>query len=214
MSLAARRFVFLTAAVLVMAAACVGRVLFEGRRSLEATAQLRETDRRAAIVQARRAAAWYVPFASHVDEAYRELRSLALAAEREGDRETALMAWRAIRSASMTTRWLVEPHRREREEADAALARLAAEGSRGASGELSARDLERIHASALAREEAPRTGWVLVLLLGTVAWFGGVAWFARDGLTREGRLVPKAAALPALVAVLGFGLFATALWLL
>src|SRR5690606_19725424 len=90
LSLAARRFVFLTAAVLVMAAACVGRVLFEGRRSLEATAQLRETDRRAAIVQARRAAAWYVPFASHVDEAYRELRSLALAAERESDRETAL----------------------------------------------------------------------------------------------------------------------------
>lgn len=213
MSLAARRLLFVTASVLVLAAVCVGRVLHEGRRSLDATAQLRESDRGAAIVHARRAASWYVPFAPHVGEAYRELRSMALAAEREGDRETAMLAWRSIRSASMTTRWLVEPHRREREEADAALARLAAEERGSASSELSPRDLERMYASALARKEGPRVGWVLALLSGLAGWFGGVAWLVRHGMTREGSLVPKPAALAAIVSAVGLGLFATALWL-
>jgi len=212
LSLATRRLV-LFAAVVAMAAAFVGRVLVEGRRALEASIEHRETDRALAIAHARRAASWYLPFAPHVDEAHRELRNLALAAEREGDRDSALAAWRAIRSASMTTRWIVEPHRREREEADAAITRLASELATASTSGASARDLERLHASASVRSEGPRVGWVMVLLVGLAGWLGGMAWLLQKGLTREGRLVRRVAEKAALVAGLGLGLFVVGLWL-
>lgn len=214
MNLAVRR-ILLFAACLATLAACAGRVLVEGRASLEASIEHRETDPRASVAHARRAASWYLPFAPHVDEAYRELRSLATSAEREGDRETAFLAWRAIRSASMSTRWIVEPRLRERREADAAIARLASEAALVSTmpNAPSPRDLERLHASALAREEAPNVGWVLVLLLGLVGWLGGMVWLVRAGLTREGRLVTHVATKAALLTIVGLGLFAVGLWM-
>lgn len=214
MSLGPRRLLLFVAFVAVVAA-CAGRVLVEGRTSLEASIEHRETDRRAAVAHARRAASWYLPFAPHVDEAYRELRTLAIEAERQGERDTAFLAWRAIRSASMSTRWIVEPHRRERQEADAAIARLASEAvfTSATPDELSPRDLERLHAGALSRDEAPRAGWVLLLLLGLAGWMGGMGWLVRSGLTREGRIVARVAKRAAALATVGLGLFALGLWL-
>lgn len=206
-----RRALFVILALLLPAGGCAGRVLVEGRSELRSSQELKDEDRAAAVLHARRAASWYLPFAPHVGEAYRGLRELAILSEREGDRKTALSAWRSIRSASLSTRWLVEPHRRERLEADSAIARLASEEapvSAMSKQRLSPRDAQELHRSALARDDAPKPGWVLALLLGLGAWASGMAWLFRRGLTQEGRIVKEVARRAGAMAIVGVVLFA------
>lgn len=199
-----RRIFLVLLALALPAGGCAARVLVEGRRELAESLRLRESDAQESLLHARRAASWYLPSAPHVSAAYRELRELATSAERRGDRETALQAWRSIRSASLSTRWLIEPHRRERKEADQAIARLSAESSRLLpSRQEERRDLEALHASSLSRDDAPRTAWVVVLLLGVVGWGGGAYRMLRRGVTPEGKLVMGEAKVAGLVAAAG-----------
>lgn len=210
-----RRALVVLFALLLPLGGCMARVLVEGRSELEASLRLREDDRMAAVLHARRAASWYLPFAPHVGEAYRELRELAISAERGGDRGTALAAWRSIRAASLSTRWLIESRHRERQEADSAIARLASEeapASAMSNQRLSPKELASLHESFLARDDAPRKGWVLVLLLGLAGWASGMAWLLRRGVTREGRLVKEVARRAGGMAVVGAVLFAVGLY--
>lgn len=197
------------------AAGCMGRALIQGRAELSAAVALRDGYREGAIAHARRAASWYLPFAPHVEGAYRELADLAMASEREGDRETALYAWRSIRAASKSTRWLIEPHLRERRRADAAIARLSSEERPSSVSErpVSARDLERLHAGLLAKEEGPHPAWVLVLLLGLIGWGGGGGVLLSRGMTADGQLVREVAAKAGVAVVVGMLAFVWGLWM-
>lgn len=211
-----RRLSMVAIALALPAGGCVAKAVVEGRAELRESLRLREEDVGQAIVHARRAASWYVPLASHTDDAHRELTELATAAERRGDRENALFAWRSIRAASLSTRWLVEPYRQKRLLADAAIARLSSEEpppSPLASQKLGPRELERLHASWLARDDAPRPLWVLVMLLGLAGWAGGAYSFVTRGMTERGRLVPEVAKRAAMVAAAGVGMFVLGLWL-
>jgi len=163
------------------------RVVLAGEREIaESTDALRRGDAYAAAVHARRAAGWYAPGAPHVRVAYARLTALATAAEGIGNAEVALLAWRGVRTAVLETRWLLTPHQEDLERADAAIARLSAAQPRppGTRTEPAA-VVERQHLEALARDEAPRRGWVAALVAGFVAWVGGAAWGVHRGVDRD-----------------------------
>ena len=68
----------------------------------------------------------YFPGAAHVAASYRKLRDLAVESEARGDLAASLFAWRAVRSAALGTRFWIAPRDRERQIADANIARLSA----------------------------------------------------------------------------------------
>jgi hypothetical protein len=211
---ALRRAVVVVLALALPIGGAVARTIVDGRRELAASIELLEAgDVPIAIVHARRAASAYVPFAPHVGAAYEALREIATSAELRGDRDTALVAWRAIRSASMQTRWIVEPHERERVRADAAIARISADAPQPMSmRDRRPEDLERMHASLLARDDAPRPVWSLVLLVGIAGWAFGGYWMATRGLSAEGRLVAGPARVAAMAGAVGLVAFVLALF--
>jgi hypothetical protein len=173
---------------LFVAAATV-RVISGGEREIAAsTAALRAGDARAAAEHARSAAGLYAPGAPHVRVAYERLVALATTAEGLGDREIALFAWRGVRTAAIETRWLLTPHEDDFARADQAIARLSAAAPRppGTRTEPKA-VVEREHLEALARDEAPRTGWVVVLVGAALTWGLGAIWAVRRAVAAPPR---------------------------
>jgi hypothetical protein len=190
------------------------RVVAAGEREIaESTDALRAGDAHAAALHARRAAGWYAPGAPHVRVAYERLIALATAAEGLGRADTALFAWRAVRTAALETRWLTTPHAEDLELANAAIARLSAAAPRppGTRTEPAA-TVERQHLAALARDDAPRVGWVVALVGAFAAWVAGAVWVVRRGVTVTGQWVwPKAA--PGLaVCAAGVAVWLLAIW--
>src|SRR5207302_9691110 len=97
----------------------VGRAIFDGTASMHRSDELwarGEID--GSVALAMRAARLYVPLAPHVRAAYDRMRTIALDAELRGDRETALLAWEAVRGASRSTRTFWTPYADRASEAD------------------------------------------------------------------------------------------------
>lgn len=190
------------------------RVVAAGEREIaESTAALRAGDPHAAALHARRAAGWYAPGAPHVRVAYERLIALATAAEGLGEAETALFAWRAVRIAALETRWITTPHAEDLELANAAIARLAAAAPRppGTRNEPAAA-VAREHLELLARDEAPRVGWVVALVVAFAAWVAGAIWVVRRAVTVTGQWVWPRAAPGLVVCAVGIGLWLLAIW--
>jgi hypothetical protein len=199
------------AATGLVVGAATARVVSSGEREVAlSTAALEAGDAHAAAEHARRAAGWYAPGAPHVRVAYERLLALGTAAEGLGDRDMALYAFRGVRTAAIETRWLVAPHEDDRDKADRAIARLSARAPRapGLRTEPPA-TLEREQLEALARDEAPRTGWVVALVAGALTWAAGAIAVARRAVGATG-IFDVRRALPGLAAA-GAGV---ALWLL
>ena len=197
----------------VVLGGATARVVWSGEQELAAsTAGLQAGDPREASVRARRAAAWYVPGAPHVRVAYQRLEALARGAEAVGDRDEALFSWRALRSASLESRWLLTPHADALSRANGAIARLETLVPRPPNlRDLPPAELERRSRAALQEDLAPRAPWVLTLLLGSSLWLGGLIWVLRRGLDARG-LPSWRRSLPAMGAVaLGIGLWILAL---
>lgn len=197
------------AALLITAA--TARVIYSGEKEIAlSTAALKAGDPHDAAEHARRAAGWYAPGAPHVRVAYDRLLALATTAEGLGDRETAVFAWEGVRTAAIETRSLFSAHEPELARANRELARLAAAAPRppGTRTEPPAK-IERAQLEALARDEAPRTLWVVGLVLSALTWITGAVWVVRRGVGATGR-VDWTKALPGLV-MIGAGV---ALWLL
>jgi hypothetical protein len=198
----------------VILAAATARVVLAGEREIaESTAALRAGDAHGAALHARRAAGWYAPGAPHVRVAYERLIALATAAEGLGNTEVALFAWNAVRTSAIETRWLVTPHEDDLARANQAIARISARvpAPLGAPQEPPP-VLERRYLDALARDEAPRTGWIVALVLAFVLWSAGAAWTSRRALTPSGRVLWGKAALGLMAAALGVGVWLLALW--
>lgn len=195
----------------LLASAATLRVVTSGEREIAASTEgLKAGDAHAATEHARRAAGWYAPGAPHVRVAYERLIALATTAEGLGDREASLYAWRAVRTAAIETRWLVTPHAEDLERANAAIARLEAAAPRppGTRNEPPA-TIAREQLEALSRDEAPRTPWVVALVLAAAAWITGSVLVVRRGITAGGQ-VSWGRALPGIVITAG----GIALWLL
>jgi hypothetical protein len=203
----------LAAAGAVVGAASL-RVVAAGESEIAAsTAALRAGDARDATLHARRAAGWYAPGAPHVGVAYQRLIALATTAEGLGDRETALYAWTAIRSAATETRWLVTPHAEDLARADHAIARLYAAAPRPPGTRVEPPPvIERETLEALARDDAPRVPWVVALVLAFCAWSAGAVWVVRRAVDATGRLSMRRATPGFVVTAAGVALWLLAIW--
>jgi hypothetical protein len=202
------------AVVGLLAGAASVRVVVAGEREIaESSAALRRGDPYAAAVHARRAAGWYAPGAPHVGVAYERLVALATTSEGLGNAEIALLAWRAVRTAATETRWLVTPHEDDLARANAAIARLSAAAPRPPGTRTDpVAAVEREQLEALARDEAPRVGWVVVLVAGFAAWVAGAAWVVRRAVTVTGQWVWRRATPGLVVCGAGVAAWLLAIW--
>ncbi len=192
---AKRRLLFFVASLFLCIGVLSGRAIWEGRSALaRGDAELAEGNVDGAVRWWRRAARWYVPLAPHVPAAYEKLRTLATEAEGRGERETALLAWRGIRSSARATRSIIMPYRAQGDEADAHIATLMAANDVASGAETDAAAAEAWHLSLLQRSQIPSTGWTIVALLGLALWIGGGFAFAARGVDERAKLVPRAAA--------------------
>lgn len=200
------------AAIALVIGLCLGvvvtRAVWEGTRALAAGDAAREQrDLPRAITQWRRAARWYVPGARHMSAAYDRLERLAREAEDQGELDTALAAWRGIRSSILATRSLYTPFAERLEPANRHIAALMAEleGRHGgpgaepvdAQGTLPLADeaaRAAWHYDLLARSHGPSPFWSLIAILGFAMWLGGGLLFALRGVTADDVLVPRTAA--------------------
>lgn len=150
----------------VLGAVSTARTVFDGRGDLErSTEAFNRGDLHAAILFARRSASAYVPGAPHVDAAYARLRAIALGAESSGDKETAQLAWGAVRSAALESRHFWIPRQGDLETATRRLELLSLPT---ASAELRGGRVPVV-------EVSPRPLWSLLLALGFLLSIAGLA---------------------------------------
>lgn len=125
---ALRRRVSLVALVLAVGlGVVVTRAIWAGSRALaNGDAAHQQGELALAVELWRSAARWYVPGAPHVGAAYERLETLAHAAEERGDLDTALAAWRGVRSSILATRSLYVPHEERLDPANRRIAALMA----------------------------------------------------------------------------------------
>jgi tetratricopeptide (TPR) repeat protein len=167
-----------------------------------------EGDLEAAIVHYRRAARWYAPFSPYHVQALAALGRIGAEAEQKPDVELALSAYRAVRSAILSTRSFYVPERERLDAADKRIASLMAglpppQMDAGKSRE----QLEQEHLALLQHDPDPKLGWTLLLLLGFAAWVGGAFAFTLRAIDSEDRFIRREAVRWGAVIVVGFALF-------
>jgi hypothetical protein len=189
--------------VVLLFAAITGRAVLGGEREIRrSTEALEARDPDGAVSHARAAALWYVPGAPHVDVAYGRLWAIGEEAERRRQWELSLAAYRAIASASASTRWVLRPKSELVSLAVAGEARVVAKRSGSTTEEAPPRDLPA----------SPR--WIprAAMPLAFVGWLGGITWTLRRGLDDAGHMAWRRG-LPGLVlAALGFVAYGVATW--
>lgn len=200
-------------AVVVVVGAVSGRVIVAGERALAtSTEALRAGDPARATTHAREAATWFAPGASHVRVAYGRLLALGREAEKRRLREPALEAYRAVVTASASTRLVIEPFHREVDEARVAIARLEASGERAPSlASEPAEAIEREQLAELARTPRAMRPWSLVLAGSLVAMAAGLVVVLRRGFDETGRTVAAGAVGGAVLVAVGLCGFVAAL---
>jgi hypothetical protein len=211
-----RRPLLLAVAFVAGASAlATARVMYEGEGAiLETDAAIRQQDWPAATARARVAAGWYAPGAPHVAAAYARLLHIARTCEASGDPDNALPAWRAMRAAAIETEWAIQPHAREIELANAAIARLVASSPRPvAAHEETDPQVERRMRAILARRDTPRAPLIGAIVAGLVLTVLGALGVATRGLSPEGQIRWARARVPGAIGLAGFVLYAAALWL-
>jgi hypothetical protein len=190
------------------------RVLMEGERELRiCDSRLAADDYQVAIVHARRSASWYLPGAPHVPAAYGRLIKIAQNAEGRGDVATSVLAWRAIRTAAISSRFLFIPHQQELELANASIARLSARRTPtlGAPAAVDV-DIERAQREALARIDRPRVPWIVVMCGSMASMAVGLFALATRAVSKAGAIVWNRARVPLFIFSIGALLWAIALW--
>lgn len=165
-------------------------------------------DIEAAVVHYRRAARWYAPGSPYHVQALTHLASIGAQAERKGDTELALAAYRAIRAAIMSTRSFYVPEQDRLRAADERIAALMASlppppMDAGKSRE----QLRREHLALLREDPGPSVFWSLVLLLGFGTWVAGAFAFTLRAIDEQDRFIRREALRWSAVIGVGFGLF-------
>jgi hypothetical protein len=185
-------------------AALTARMVVEGEAELKTSdAAFDRGDLPDATLHARRAAILYAPGAPHVTGAFERLRAIALGAESLGDVAMARRAWGAVRGAALENRHVTLPHAAELALANANLARLNALPRGGD---------RQVAAKLLARDETPRSPWVLVLGLGFALFASGLVLAAQRGVSPSGEMSRKALAIAGLLALFGVAFWTLAVY--
>lgn len=188
--------------VLVLAA-LTARMIVQGEAELKTSdAAFDRGDLPEAVLHARRAAISYAPGAPHVAAAFARLRAIALGAEATGDVAMARRAWGAMRGAALETRHPFASRDEELARADENLARLSATASSG----------RQAAAKLLARDDAPRAVWVLVLGFGFVLFTASLVVAGRLGVSRTGEISRKVLVFAGLLALFGVAFWTLAVY--
>jgi hypothetical protein len=183
------------------------RAIYDGEHALLACDEaLRAKDYPTATARAREAAAWYAPGAPHVNAAYGRLVHIARTTEAEGNRESALLAWRAVRTAIIDSRWLLDTHEPELAAANRAILRLSAPEATPAMTD-EQRTQDRLLEILLARRERARAPYVLLILGAQITMLASGGVFV--GLARV-KIAPR---WPLVGVGVGVALYTLAVWL-
>jgi len=197
-----RRLSYALAVAVLALLAMTLRAVREGEAAMvECDAAFNRGDLGPAVLHARRAALAHAPGAPHTRVALARLRAIAIGSEGAGDAATARLAWGAIRGAALGARHLTTPYEAELEEANGALARLAAKAT-----DLDAGARERASkkaAEALRGVPGPTPLGSVTLLFGAVLSAVGLFLVGSRGFTREGSLIPKGLVVGLLVLAVG-----------
>lgn len=200
-----RKALVVAAAVGILGAVVVGRVVLSGRAAyqegraaeLRAEAAKDPSKRRVALERAivcyRRAGRWYAPGNGYVTRALDRLEAIGRLSEGRGETHLALEAYRAVRRAILGARSVYTPHRDRLARANTHLARLSAAVQGRGKGAREVAALEAWHRTRLARDTAPSVLWSVLALLGFLAWVGGAVGFIYRAITPEDRLLGRQA---------------------
>jgi hypothetical protein len=193
----------------VLLAAVTVRVVTSAAAELRAGDGYREAgDLPSAVVHYRRAARWYAPASPYHVAALAKLGAIGADAERAGDNELALSAYRAVRGSILATRSFYVPEQARLRAADERIASLmAALPPPPMDAGKSREQLEREHLALLRADPGPNVLWTFVLLLGFGAWVYGAFAFTLRAIDEDDRLIRREAARWGAVIAVGFGLF-------
>jgi hypothetical protein len=169
------------------------RVVISARQELTQGEQLlAANDRDAAIVHLRRAARWYAPLSPYHVRALTRLAEIGQAAERTGEAELALSAYRAVRGAILATRSTYVPERARLEAANRRIAVLMSkQPAPGIDAGKSEKQLFDEHLALLRPIPGPNVFWSCVLLLGFVCWVASAFALSVRAIDDEDRWVVR-----------------------
>jgi hypothetical protein len=162
-----------------------------------------ELDWARAIVHARAAAQAYVPGSPWPERGVLRLEAIARAAEARADRDTALLAYGAIRTAALSTQAIGWSASRWRLAGEDGLARVA----NAANNARTASDASKTIRDALPRDEMPPTWSLAAAAASVAAMLAGLGRLAATG--RRDRDARVAGA----VVLAGFVGYAAVLWM-
>jgi hypothetical protein len=155
-----------------------------------------------ATLYARSAAVMYAPGAPHVERAYARLIAIAVGAEAAGQKRNAQLAWQAVRSSALETRHVYIPRSAELQRANDNLARLEQAAERPPDAPDPRIVLEQAQAE-LARDDAPSSRWLAVLIASFALAATGLSIVGLRGIAKDGTLTLGRAKLGILLAVFG-----------
>jgi hypothetical protein len=184
----ARNYIFLTG--VLVAAMIVVRVLVGGfHEDRLARNYLDDGNIAEAISAFDRSMHWYLPGSPTVARAVTGLEDIAKRAEKQGDNETALRAWRVARSGFYGAKWIVQPGKDIIARCDKNIARLVAEkvaASNLQDPEAGRKAYEK-EMAILTKEVGPSVAWSLAALVGFFGWIAcaGLFIFKAFGKKRE-----------------------------
>ena len=209
-----RRAFRVVGVLLVLLAAMIVRVTNEAASELALGRAAEDRgDTSVAMAHYRRAGGLYVPLSPYHGRALSNLLQLAESAELAEDTHQALAAYRAVRSAILSSRSLYTPEAERLTLANHHIAKLMA---RLPPPPMHAEESEQTRRSRylarLSQVPGPHRGFALLAWVGFATWVSGAYFLFRRGLSDEGKFIPKLAARYGWMTVVGLASFGLGLW--
>lgn len=199
--------VAIIAALAVVTAISV-RVVSESRAELAlAEAHHAAGDHRRATDHYRRTLRWSFPWSPFKSAAVLGLESLAKEREAEGDRPSALLAWRSLLGGLSSARFLYASRDPAAERAKDEIARLLSVGAPIIDANVSPEERAADHRHLLDQRIAPAPLWGTFLLLGFSAWLVSIYLLIQRGFDATGRPKWPSARGPLVGAIAGLASF-------
>jgi hypothetical protein len=202
------RFRFWIIGIVAVLFMIAGRVFVGGLvEDSKAGDALRTGDATEAITAYDRSLHWYLPGSPTVTRAVQGLSGIARKAEAEGDNETALRAWRVLRSGLYGSEWLFVPRKDVINLCDKEISRLVS---------LKAAEPERDEAfrremSILKKPVGPKKGWSVAALAGFFGWIASAVFFIFRAFGPNGEFHRRPAWIWGLIFLISYGIWMASL---